>query len=324
MTGQRLNDTLLPDAMDGQASPVPAMRSDLETMLLPFFPEDGQEDFITQVGDYTVRMHSSVPGTRIATATDRKVLNLLAAQIGTAIRAGTPPSRHVEIGVRDIMEAISYDPTLGGSEYARITERLERLAATWITTEMPIGDDVSRKRQFRWIDAFEQDVQAGGAGQKVLRLKITLSEDAFRWILGMEGFEIPRDEFRTLTASRPSSWRVFEICLARLIRNGGEPVWIPLDELRRRIPIASDLKVFKARTLKSSMAAIAENPQMSGAISLSLEAETEDGFAAIAPRQRVRLDKVHVCVRKGPLPLPEIDRLLPASETRDALMEDGM
>jgi len=324
MSSPRLNPTTWPAIADGQDQSAPSMRSDLETMLLPFFPEDGQDDFVTQVGDYTVRMHSSVPGTRIATATDRKVLNLLAAQIGAAIREGTPPSRHVEIGVRDIMEAISYDPTLGGSEYGRITERLERLAATWITTEMPIGDDVSRKRQFRWIDAFEQDVQTAGPGQKVLRLKITLSEDAFRWILGMEGFEIPRDEFRALTASRPSSWRIFEICLARLIRNEGRPVWIPLDELRRRIPIASDLKVFKARTLKSSMANIAENPQMAGALTLSLEAETEDGFAEIGPRQRVRLEKLHVCVRKGPLPLPEIDRLLPAGIGRDILMEDDM
>lgn len=95
------------------------MRTDLDTMLMPFFPEDGGvEAFSTTIDGYTITMSSAVPGQRIATAVDRKVLNLLGARIGEMIRSGVTPSRRVEIGVRDLLEAIAGDTVIGGSRIA--------------------------------------------------------------------------------------------------------------------------------------------------------------------------------------------------------------
>lgn len=319
MTGTPPSPFVYPDFQGGPKSPA-GVRSDLDTMLMPFFPEDaGLETFSTRIGGYAVTMHTTIPGGSIATAGDRKILNLLAARVGEMIGAGLAPTRHIAIGVRDIIDAISCDGVTGGSEYKRISARLERLASTWITTEVPLEEDVSRERRFRWIDAWEQDVRHSPGGQKILRLKISLSVDAFQWITRNEGFEITAEEFHALTASRSSSWRIYEICLAQLMRNGGDPVHIQIDDLRRRIPITSELKLFRARTLKSSMKAIAENPQMSRTLRLRLERLTENGFEPVPAGKRTLLDTLHVRVERGPDPLPETNRLI--SETDGHLVD---
>ena len=290
---------------------IPGMRSDLDIMLLPFFPDEaGLESFTTEIEGYRITMRSEIEGGRIATSSDRKILNLLAAQIGHTIRMGNTPSRHVRIETRDMIDAIACDGVTGGSEYHRITERLHRLASTRIFAEKTLGENLTRERHFSWIDAFEQDVYHTPGGRKILALKISLSEDAFEWITRNEGFEMSREDFHALTASRSSSWRIYEICLAHLVRSDGRPVWISIDELRRRVPISSDLKVFKARTLKMAMAAVAENSQMARMLSLTLERKKDTGFRELVGKERVPLDQVHVCVRKGPAPLPEISQLI--------------
>lgn len=316
MPGSLPNQHVYPEASPNEALSG-RVRSDLETMLLPFFPEDlSFDDFTTEIGGYTVSMRTTDPDGRIATAGDRKILNILAARIGATIRAGKVPSRHIEVSIKDIVDDITCDRVTGGSDHLRVGERLERLAATWITTEMPIGDDVSRRRNFRWIDAWEVDVQETPGVQRtglqrIKRLKISLSIDAFRWITRNEGFDISAERFHALTASRSSSWRIYEICLAKLVRNGGVPTRIAIDDLRRRIPIASELKLFRARTLKSSMQSIAENAQMSRVLRLSLVRKTDSGFEPVVMGKRTLLDTLYVEVTRGPDPLPETNRLIP-------------
>ena len=288
------------------------MRSDLDTMLLPFFPEaSGGTEFSTEIAGTRVRLHVTDATQQIATPVDRKILNLLAARIGDTIRTGGTPSRRVLVGVRDMIDALASAGECGGSDYGRITERLERLAATRVVVETPLSEAISRRRQFNWIDGFEQDVLQTPGGKRLLRLKITLSEEAFRWITRHEGFDVPQDEFQALTASRSSVWRIYEICLALLLRAGGEPVRIDLDELRRRVPISSDLKVFKARPLKAALTAIASDLQMSRAMAARLERRTAEGWRPLGPRERAPLHELAVCVRRGADPLPEITRLLP-------------
>lgn len=293
------------------------MRNNIDTMLMPFFPEDGlAERFDGMIDGHAVTIYTDQPGGRIASASDRKVLNLIAAQIAAFVRSGERPTRHVELGVRDVLEAIASDGPIGGSEYSRITQRLERLASTWITTEAPLSHQVARKRHFRWIDAFEQDLQTTPSGQKVLRLKISLSEDAFAWLTRNDGYDLSREEFRALTASRSSSWRIYEICLAQLLLAGGAIVRIPIEDIRQRVPITAELKVFKARTLKAAMRTIAENPEMAKAIRVSLERKTEDGgFEPLPEGKRASHDQTYVCVTRGNGPLPKLDRLLPASNS---------
>ena len=286
------------------------MRSDLVSMLMPFFPEDrGLTSFEAVIDGYKISMHCEHGSGALATSADRKLLNLLAGAVAYHIRTGHSPSRHISIDTRTMVEALRGDTTFGGSDYQRILASLERLMATVIETEMPLGDDVSRRRRFRWIDAFEHDDRDLVGGRRMLGLKISISEDAFLWMTRSLGFDIERERFQAITSTKSSLWRIYEICLAHLM-NRGDPARIGLADLRDRIPLGSELKLFKSRTLRSAFDAVKSRPAMAGHIRLSLERQTEDGFETIDFRTRARLDEVFVRVKPGPSTLPRLNRII--------------
>lgn len=310
---------------EGDAAPVMAvtapslrpegMRNDLTSMLLPFFPEDpGLREYSATIDGYSVAIYSDHPDYPIATAGDRRILNYLAGILATSIRSGAPPTRSLNIELRGLLETMASDAVLsngiGGSEYQRVLSRLNRLMATVIETEMPIADDIRRRRRFSWIDSYEHDDQIAPGGRKILRLTVRLSEEAFFWLSRSLGFDVSHREFQHLTAGRSSLWRIFEICLARLIQNDGNDVYIGLSELRDRIPIASELKVFKNRTLRNAMDGIAASAEMSKRLSLSLAYKTDEGFIPIDARKRAPLDSLYIRVRRGAMPLPAASPLI--------------
>ena len=286
------------------------MRSDIYSMLMPFFPEDkGLREYETEVGGYAIRISTDVPESEIATPSDRKILNILAGAIARDIRSGSIPTRHIEIDTRAIIEALDFG-SAGGSQYARLLSRLDRLMATIIETEMPLGTGISRKRRFRWIDAYEHDASQTPVGRRLLKLKITISEDAYHWMTRTLGYDISRETFHSLTAPRSSYWRIYEICLARLIAAEGRTVHVGLEQLRRRVPISSSLKHFKSRTLRAAFEVIGAHPVMSTHLSLHLARRGATGYEPIDFSTRAKLDDLHVAVRKGPAPLPSLNRIL--------------
>jgi hypothetical protein len=307
------------DAESLRDGPLPmrpeAMRNDLTSMLLPFFPEEQTGRVFRAVIDgRAVTIYSENPAVPVATPGDRRVLNYLAATLAAAIRAGGQPTRHLNVELRGLLEAMASDAALGaglgGSDYGRVTARLDRLMATVIETEMPLGEDVARRRRFRWIDAYQHDDLLTAGGRRILRLSISLSEDAFSWLTRSLGFDVTPREFQALTSGRASLWRIFEICLARLIQSGGAEVRIGLAELRDRVPIASELKVFKARTLKAAMEGIAAQPEMARRLRLSLDVATDAGFEPLEPGRRAALERIHVRVTRGSAPLPDAAPLI--------------
>lgn len=287
------------------------MRTDLVSMLMPFFPEDkGLTRFETEVDGYKLTVSCDQDGMTLATSTDRKILTLLAGTVARHIRAGNPPTRHIEMDTHAVLEALHGDNVIGGSDYQRIVERMNRLMATVIETEMPLGDDIARRRRFRWIDAFEHDARDTANGRRIISMRVSISEDAFLWMTRSLGFDIARRNYRKITASRSSVWRIYEVCLAHLLRHG-DPARISIADLRRRVPIASELKIFKSRTLKGAMETIAKTAEMSHHVSLTLERQTEDGFEAIPFSRRTRLESLYVRIRPGSHGLPALDCILP-------------
>jgi hypothetical protein len=291
------------------------MRNDLTSMLMPFFPEDpGLREYSATIDGYSVAIYSDHPDYPIATAGDRRILNYLAGILATSVRGGAPPTRSLNIELRGLLETMASDGVIsngiGGSEYRRVISRLNRLMATVIETEMPIADDVRRRRRFSWIDSYEHDDQVAPGERKILRLTVRLSEEAFFWLTRSLGFDVSHREFQHLTAGRSSLWRIFEICLARLIQNNGADIRISLAELRDRVPIASELKVFKNRTLRNAMEGIAASTEMSKRLRLALERKTERGFEPIPPNKRAPLDTLFVRVSRGDAPLPAATPLI--------------
>jgi len=94
---------------------------------------------------------------------------------------------------------------------------------------------------------------------------------------------------------------------------------ISLAELRDRIPLSSELKIFKTRTLRSAFSAVSEKPEMAGHLRLSLERQTEDGFEEIDFSKRVRLESIFVRIRPGPTSLPALNRILPVNTDLDRI-----
>lgn len=298
------------------------LRSDVFSMLLPFFPEDaGLKHFETEIDGYSLTMYSEAPDGQgsIATSADRKLLNLLGGAIARNIRAGSPPTRKVSIDTRTLVETLSGDAVTGGSDYQRIVDRLKRLMSTVIETKMPLGDGIARHRRFRWIDAYEHDDKTTAGGRKLLGLRITLSEDAFNWITRALGYDIPHERFHALTSARSSSWRIYEICLAYLLANGGQSTRMAISDIKARVPISSELKLFKSRTLRSAFETIAGSPEMSEHIALHLERRRDSGFERVTFSTRVPLQDLYVAIHRGAGALPNLAAIIPKDAFDDAI-----
>jgi len=293
------------------------VRQDLLTMSLPFFPdEDAGNAFKTTVAGTKVTIGNDRNG-RMALPGDRKILNILSSVVAQQIRTGHVSSRHIVIDTRIVLSANS-GSTPGGSDYARLDERLQRLMGTFIETEEVLDSGRLRKRRFRWIASYEHDRNPDT--QTVNRLKISLSEEAYAWITQTLGFETPNEEFQTITARQSSTWRIYEVALSRLVMNQGRTVRIELSELRDRVPRTCPLKMFKSRILKKAMDAISECPLTSQKVSLSLEVRDETGatYTPLPPGKRCPdLGRLVLRVDPGPGPLPTPDILLPKPAARE-------
>lgn len=295
-----------------------AMRNDLALMLLPLFV-DGPGPIDAEFDGHRLRVYVEGDDDRMASPTDRKILNFLAGAIATRIRRGQAGSRHIRIETRPLIEALRADGVVGGAEYERLIASLKRLMGTVIETTMPLGDGVSRERRFRWVDAYEHDNQTTAGGKSILSLQITLSDDAFVWMTRTLGFEVTPPEFAVVTASRSSAWRIYEICFAQLIQAKGATTAIHIDDLRRRVPISAPLKVFKSRTLRMAMETIAATPEMSAHVRLLLERRTPKGFEEIDFAKRVSHDELFVRVMRGRRAWPTMNVLLSQADAETAL-----
>jgi hypothetical protein len=289
-----------------------SMRTDLDTMFLPLFPEDkGLSEFTTMIDGQAVKISSQKEGVTIATATDRKLLNLILARVSEEIQKGARHNPSITLQASDIITALNGNAVYGGSEYQRITERLQRLRATHVTATLRTGPNTHAEIDFSWLDYVAKQVFESDGVRRVILIQVKLTDPAFAWLTRRDGFEISQKEFRAITATRTSSWRVYEICLAHMLRSGEEEVYISLDDLKSRVPIMSELKVFKSRTLKTAMLAIANSPEMSKRVRLSLARKTDSGFEETDFSSKGSLKKLYVRVVKGLSPLPVLNQLIP-------------
>jgi len=293
------------------ANTVGGVRSDLNTILLPLFSEQPEATSArVEIDGVVLSMHTDDEGVRLPTTLDWKILNLLSAHVRDAIRLSGRPTRHITVWRQDLLDLMKrHNGAAGGADYKRLTDRLQRLLSVRIVAERRLDGSTSRRRHFRWIDAFEEDLRETGRGKELVKIKISLSEDAFAWITRHQGFDMSHQEHLALSSSSASISRIFSIALAKLVSSQGCPVFMQIDDLRRRIPLNSELKSFKAKTLKTAIKQIAANPSMSRLLSLELCRTTDDGFVPLAGR--TPLDQIYLKIKKGPGDLPSVDCLLP-------------
>ena len=301
--------------IEDQNTREPFLRADLATLKLPFFPEErGLHEYVTEVDGKRVRIFAE-PGGTIATAADRRVLNILFGRLAQDAQDGKELSRYIEMDTRDALNLLNDE--IGGQDYARIKERFTRLMGTFIETEEPLSGAKGRSEIFRWIDGLQADYEDGASGRKVHRLRITLSEQAYEWIVTSLGFNIDRDEFRRWTRPRSPVWRTFEVCLATLAESGKPVVRISLLELMERVPSTSEPKLFKSRALKSCFEKANSMNDDERRIELALEIQNARGrFEEVPFSKRAEPSAVFVRVTQGPARLPDINRIIEREDLR--------
>lgn len=295
---------------------IPAQREGLtprsypSAMLLPFFPEaDGIREFSTTLDDVEVKVYVEGDQSTLVNSGDRKVIGVLSAALARQIRAGII-SRHIEIQVPELMRMLDGDRKIGGEDYTRLREKLERLMATVVETSEPAPDGLRRNRRFRWVDGFVYDSTDTSITGHTKSIRISLSEESFSMMAGGLGYDTPPDAYRSVISNPSSTWRVYEICLAKVLRNNSKPTSIPISELHQRIPLKCEVRVFKARALKRAIKAIAEHPQMSKHIGISLQRKCEDGFEEVDFSQRSKVDDLVIWIEPKDLSDIKPERLL--------------
>jgi len=281
-------------------------------MLLPFFPEpNGSREFSTSVGDLDVRIYLEDEGDTLATPGDRKIIAILSAAIARQIRNGINDPV-IDIQVNELLDAL-VGPELipGGEEYARLQEKLNRLMNTVIETSKAMPNGMRRNQRFRWIGAYEYDSTEKAITGNTKSVRISLTKQAFSLITEVAGFDTPADIYRSISLSPTSTWRIYEICIATLLRNDREATTISMAELHHRIPMQCPLKVFKSRALRKAFEVISSDPEMSKRLSLTLLKKNPDGsMEEVEFSKRAKTDEVYIGITPGDLSDIKTDRLL--------------
>lgn len=269
-------------------------RSYPSTMLMPFFPEPtGASQYHTDLGSTTVSIFVEGETDTIATPSDRRILHILPAILKRQIDEGNV-SRHLTIKVSELIIQSSEAVLLGGEDYTRIREKLERLMATVIETSELMPNGMRRTKRFRWVDKFQYDSDGKNIGPSTHSVTITLSEDVYSMMVDGTGFDTPNDVYRSVVSQPSSTWRIYEICLATVLQNDLQESVIPMSELHMRIPLQCPLKNFRSRALKNAMNIIAQHEEMSRRIKLALVRKTDDGFEEVPAGKRVLLTDVFI------------------------------
>ncbi len=308
-------------------------RSNPEIMLLPFFPEcRGQNEYHARTEDMevTVRFVPDLDRTdtgdddldvTIATPEDRKLLNILSGLLARQVRAGST-SHTIDVSVRELLTSLDgpHRKNPGGEDYRRLRERLHRVKQTEVTLSRRQVNGTWDTEEFWWITNLRFESSDKQIGKDTKSISITLNSKAFDMMTKGVGYDTPHEEFLQITSNPTTTWRIYQICLASLIENAGDTTHISINLLHDLIPMQSDVKVFKSRTLRRSLDLISANELMSKHIRLALVKKTQSGFEEIAFSHRTALKNVHIRIEPVDLSSIKLDTLIGSSDAKQEVV----
>lgn len=291
-------------------------RSYPSDMLLPMFPDsnkpipDRVTDFRTTINNVDYRVYTKEKGAVLPTPSDRNVLSLLAGVLAQQIRNGTP-SRHLNVPLAELIRHMDGPRSLGGEDYMRARETIERLMGTYIEAVDRTPGQRGSIDVFRWIDSFKyaaDDIPVARGSPKMIQ--IVLSDQAFSFWASNLGFDTPKAQYQAITSNTTSVVRVYEICLTTALKSPSSRCEISMDELHARIPLQCPLKAFKNRALKKALQTINSHAVMSQHLELSLLRKVEGGFIEIPFSKRTPPEEVYIGIEPKDLSHIKPDRLL--------------
>jgi len=187
------------------------LRDQREIMERPFFSLSKQKrtapiEYSSRDGSVWVKVEA-VPAYGMATIWDADILIWVASMLVAMREQGNKePPRTLHFHPYNLLRAIHRD--VGGDQYKRLKEALERLKGTIISTNIR-GDKKTRRAMFGWLDDWSEEVDE--TTQQTKEMTITLSNWIYQGILMEGGVLAVHPDYFLLTGG-------LERCLYRIAR----------------------------------------------------------------------------------------------------------
>lgn len=181
-----------------------------------------------------IEITPSVKG--LATIYDKDILIYCISQIMAKLKHGEEVSPRVRINSRDLL--IFTNRGTAGKDYAALTEAMDRLAGTRISTNIQTGDE-EQYDTFGLIETASIRRKHGLDG-RLLWCEVKLSDWVFNAIRSHEVLTLHRDYFRL---RKPIERRVYEIARKHCGAQSGWKIGLPL--LLKKTGSQSPLKRFR-------------------------------------------------------------------------------
>jgi len=218
-----------------------APKEDMGSMEHPMFSLSTKPDHRIRTYEHNGNTLTIAPGAYgLATIWDKDILIYCISQMVEALNRGREDvSRTVWVTAYDLLVATNRQTS--GEGYRKLRAALDRLASTYITTNIKSGGE-QITRGFGLIDNWEI-VKWSSDDNRMVAIEITLSEWIYNAIKGREVLTISRDYFRLRRGierrlyelsrkhcGRQASWRISLELLHKKSGSGGT-----LKEFRRKI-----------------------------------------------------------------------------------------
>jgi plasmid replication initiation protein len=180
-------------------------KDDMASMEHPFFSLSTKPDMRHLRYEHNSNTLEIIPsGYGLATIHDKDILIFVISQLIAKMKDGHEPSRTVGLRAYDLLIATNKETS--GDGYRRLKTGLDRLAGTRIKTNIKTNH-VRITKNFGLIDSYEI-VERSPVDERMVAIKITLSEWLYNAVAGFEVLTLHRNYFRL---RKPMERRIYEL-----------------------------------------------------------------------------------------------------------------
>ena len=191
-----------------------------------------------------IEVHPSNKGQ--ATIYDKDILIFIISKLMGSINKGEKVSRNIVFNPRDFL--VFANRNVGGSDYLKFEDALDRLMGTYIKTNITTARDdgavpVSEEESIGWFHLIESarlDKKSNLSNNRITAVHVTISEWVFNSIRRNAVLTLNRDYFRI---KKPFDRRVYE--LARKHCGSQQQFEIGLEKLQKKSGSRMPLKRFR-------------------------------------------------------------------------------
>ncbi len=208
------------------------------TMEHPFYSLSKKPETTIRRYEHNGNWLEVIPSVKgLATIYDKDILIYCISQIMAKLNRGEEVSRRVRINSRELLQFTNRGTS--GRDYQALSEALDRLGGTRISTNIRIGEDEEQYDTFGLIDGASIRRKHGLDG-RLMWCEVKISDWIFDIIRAREVLTLHRDYFRL---RRPIERRMYELARKHC---GRQPEWTAgLDVLHKKSGSKSDLKEFR-------------------------------------------------------------------------------